>query len=105
MSAIGPGDWVERDPDFRNPRRAIPKSEVSVRGGWPEFGKLYQVRDMQVLRGEEGCLWQGLRLVGVVATISGHPDAYWPAEGFRPIYRPKADLIESLKVPAERVDA
>ncbi len=86
-SAIGPGDWVECVRDG------------SAVHGWSPLtvGAIYRVRDLV----EEG--YPGGRVVaGVtlheVATPPGEV-GFW-IELFRPIYRPRADLIESLKAPA-----
>ena len=101
MSAIGPGDWVERDPAYVGGKNAIPRSQLKIFGAGIEFGKLYRVREMRLLRCPvDGHAWQGLRLDGIVFSVPGHPDAFVQAEAFRPIYRPKADFIEALKRPA-----
>lgn len=101
MTAIGPGDWVERDPGYESVEDAIARSKVVISGEWPTFGRVYCIRDMRTLRSLTGRRYQGLRLVGIVASIPRHLDAFWPASAFRPIYRPKVELIEQLLKPAE----
>lgn len=83
VSAIGPGDWVECV-DSRGWEHLVP------------VGSVHLVEDVT--------MWQGripsLILKGI-ASPSGYREVL--AECFRPIYRPKADLIESLKAPPVRV--
>ena len=98
MSAIGPGDWVECAPPSGY-RGEIPIEEIGISGGYPKGGHVYRVREVGQYWNLKGIM-DGLRLVGIVASIPDHPDAWWPAECFRPIYRPKADLIERLMAPA-----
>lgn len=102
MSAIGPGDWVEcllseamRNPDPR----------ITVTPAWPVAGGLYRVRDLGSYRTNDGALHDGLRLVGIVGSQPGYPDAWWNLNYFRPIYRPNAELIASLLAPAPSVPA
>jgi hypothetical protein len=74
---------------------------LATKGEVPMIGKIYQVRDVADRRCPvTGRTWQGLRLVGIVLAVPGHPDAYAQVEAFRPIYRPSADFIESLKQPS-----
>lgn len=91
MSAIGPGDWVEC---------------VEASGAGPlEVGRIYQVAD--VFPSHPGCTCYchgrevgGLNLIELpVSTVAGWIHAHCIL-CFRPIYRPKADFIESLKRPA-----
>lgn len=94
MSApIGPGDWVECCPKFYV---AQPPLGVTLIGSWPTPGRIYQVRECGFRTGTND---PAIRLVGIVASYPGHPDCWWPTRHFRPIYRPKADLIEQLKAP------
>ena len=95
MSApIGPGDWVELAPKFY---RAEPWPSVTLSGPWPSPGRIYQVREVGMMNGDE----PAIRLVGIVASYPGHPDCWWPLKHFRPTYRPNADFIEQLKRPAK----
>lgn len=90
-SAIGPGDFVE-----------CVNAEPCALWGDPGLreGGIYQVEAVAMRRdsvsGFEGA---AVRLVGYV-----HPTTegvrWLGADRFRPIYRPNADLIESLKQPA-----
>lgn len=86
-SAIGPGDWIEcvrtKLPDSPNRGRIFRCEEIVFGYGCKDCGK------------ECG----GLVLFGV---RSDHPTGSYSACGFRPIYRPKADLIEALKAPVTR---
>jgi hypothetical protein len=91
---IGPGDWVECIGAFVNPFFVV--------------GRLYQaervvpaIGDCPACGDETG---RGLLFVGgprihhpVVGVMSCCPCR------FRPVYRPRADFIESLKAPPERV--
>lgn len=90
MSAIGPGDWVECCQTFPE----LPLSK----------GGLYCVEAVKFVGKDCGlghaCDQTGLRLVGVsVRYRRTLPDLFCSGL-FRPIYRPKSDLIESLKQPA-----
>lgn len=93
MTAIGPGDWVECvDADFGvgvwADRRRIFK------------GMLYQVSDAWIDFDNEPVILVGWERE-VATREFGARAGYW-VRRFRPIYRPKADLIESLKTPAKR---
>lgn len=104
MSAIGSGDWVECIGCDDRKTVVVPRKSVTIKGlGYPQRGMLYQVREARVYHTPEGPD-DGLRLFGIVASISGHPDAWWSARGFRPIYRPKADLLASLMQPAPELE-
>lgn len=93
---IGPGDYVECD--LTGVRRA-PSGEVA--GGWPVHGGVYVVRAVGRYNSPVWGDTPGIKLVGIYGRISGKRDAWFPAKCFRPIYRPKADLIESLLTPIE----
>lgn len=95
MSAIGPGDWVE----------------CLHNGTYTRFraGALYCVSE--VMPGPDcGCEVCGQRHGGIRLHGMPLPHDYperrlrarnwWPACRFRPIYRPKASIIEQLKQPA-----
>lgn len=92
---IGPGDWVEATED--------------VEPQWSDFsdrlvrGVVYRVREVapgELLDGS----WED-----AVFLCGQHEDCGWDPEYLRPIYRPKADLIEQLSRPIvrqpEKVDA
>lgn len=85
--AIGPGDWVERDPHYRG-EPEIPRERVEVRGEWPVIGRIYKVRAVGAYWTLEGVREHGLKLDGIVASIPGHPDAWWPTASFRPTLEP-----------------
>lgn len=86
MTAFGPGDWVECVDD-------------GARDGYPPPPHLYR-----------GSVWVVERVfldVGdvIVCRLQSYPHhlidnhAGWNINRFRPIYRPKADLIERLMQP------
>lgn len=83
-NAIGPGDWVEcvraEDPDGRY------------------LGKVF--RCLKVVPSQDCELnhgpCAGLTIEGMPITLHG-----WAMCCFRPIYRPKASLIERLKQPVK----
>lgn len=96
MSAIGPGDWVEcvdggawRDglklPARHEGRPIVPRH-------------VYQVREVIIGRGANGPE-PGLRFVGIRAFNDAGLEGGWPMAGFRPIYRPREDLIQTLLQP------
>jgi hypothetical protein len=102
MSApIGPGDWVECCPPAGY-RGGISRAEIKCAGSYPRPGGVYQVREVGSFRSPDG-MTDGLRLVGIVASYPGHPDAWWTASCFRPIYRPSESLLRDLlqPIPAE----
>lgn len=83
---ISPGDWVEYvgsdDPN------AI-SMNLLVRGS------VYQVARLVQARGLDGGLHPALILRGVSRGA-------WTIKAFRPIYRPKQELIEQLKAPPKQ---
>ena len=97
MSAIGPGDWVEcvdMVSDFSG------GCEVWLDDALPIEGQIYQVSDAWI--DDDG---YSVILVGwerEKARLDWGRRCGFAIERFRPIYRPKADLIESLKTPAKR---
>ena len=60
-------------------------------------GAIYLVERLKAVNVPGGIIRKGLILRGVKSL----PHAF-RATRFRPIYRPKSDLIESLKTPAKR---
>lgn len=97
MSAIGPGDWVECVD--ASPCRRIGFTSLV-------HGRLYRVSALGVPDGS------GER--GLIIAEAPHPDTTrygvgWALRRFRPVYRPRAHLIESLLKPVDgvkpRVDA
>ena len=96
MDAIGPGDWVECV--------EAPKGGAYSDEGFARVGCIYQVREViDRCRGNDG-VEPGCRLVGQPQIIDdlGLECAY-PLALFRPIYRPKSEIIEALKQPAPSV--
>lgn len=84
---IGPGDWVECvDALGREPAGTPTPLRV---------GAIYQVEDTFRWFGHDGLTLREVK------PPTG--DRGFAAALFRPIYRPKADLIESLKAPPKRV--
>ena len=93
MTAIGPGDWVECV------GYAVDKRSFESRGPTPKKGGVYQIEAVVMGRLRDGTVEPAYRLVGwhVPSEIGGR--IVYPTSGFRPIYRPKADLIERLMQP------
>lgn len=92
MSAIGPGDWVECvDASGAN-------NGGMFDGGFLVAGRVYQVRALSTLTGGA----PGVKLVGQpdIHLKTGKRGSY-SVTRFRPIYRPKADLIERLMQPID----
>lgn len=94
MSApIGPGDWVEF---YRLWRGLTLSPHYAV-----ELGGIYRVLELVPdMDNRDGTFEPGLRLY---RTASQHEQVAYPVSCFRPIYRPKASLIESLKQPRTAV--
>jgi hypothetical protein len=94
MSAIGPGDWVEflgDRPGTAGPARLVGKLEV---------GRLYVVRALK--RGWDalaGGVSEGVQLVGVYGYHADGAEGAWHPALFRPVYRPREDLIATLLEP------
>jgi hypothetical protein len=94
MSApIGPGDWVE----------ALIDCDAEFGFGAIVKGSVYCVESLSCGPGDEPCSScgsvgpGGLILKGDAPHFAG---TGWCPCAFRPIYRPRADLIRSLKQPA-----
>jgi hypothetical protein len=90
MNAIGPGDWVE----------AV-KTEAAMDGTSIVTGSLYCVEMVGAGGGFcSDCSSQDW------LTLHGEPETGfgWCPCGFRPVYRPNADLIEHLKTPAPEIE-
>lgn len=102
MSApIGPGDWVECVGPF-NGAAGLAAAGAKVIGeyrvGMVALCEAVTPR-MQL---PDGAIVPGLKVREVKAFIAGR-EVWLAAYQWRPIYRPKADLIESLKAPPKRV--
>jgi hypothetical protein len=87
MSApIGPGDWVEcvsTDPEDAD-----------------DYGRVMRVRAVK----RDGVVCKKCSSEVGIDCDDGYVVPFlWCACELRPIYRPKADLIESLKAPPQRV--
>ena len=96
MSApIGPGDWVECV-DTSAPNFPTLDPDKSSRGLLTK-GAIYQVEAVVPSR-----LNRPMLQLREVKTLRNEWGAFY-AFRFRPVYRPKADLIESLKAPPVRV--
>lgn len=97
MSAIGPGDWVECVDD--SPPRCVNDFGPDLKVGVVVLHRMYCVDEIDEPTEEvpELGLWfadeDSVRIDG-----DGY-DRSWAADRFRPIYRPRADLIESLLQP------
>lgn len=96
MDAIGPGDWVECID-------ATPPAVDCI--GQLTLGALYCVYDADTdcLRGE-GCCACGISQWVQVEGLPIHEIEAWCAHRFRPIYRPKSEVIEALKQPAPELE-
>lgn len=98
MSAIGPGDWVECI-------QTVDEGVLDARllgGGRIYKGRLYCVEAIMEGADENGDWDIGLRLTDPEThrtQADGTPGG-WCVDLFRPIYRPRTDLIETLKQPA-----
>lgn len=89
MSApIGPGDWLECIND-------APHSWFGIR---LTLGRLYCVERVWSVNERNDVTEDQVSLVGVPLP-SRQSTGSWGIHRFRPIYRPKADFIESLKAP------
>lgn len=99
---IGPGDFVECAPPAEY-RGTIDAAQLKISGSYPRRGEIYQVREIGTYRNDDG-LTPGVRLVGLVVSYPGHPDCWFNANCFRPIYRPKSSLIEGLKQPVREAE-
>lgn len=96
MGEIGKGDWVECvDASCRGYGDWEP-------GAQPVEGALYTVED--VFDGLDGPTID-LREIkrGPLALMFWGRRVGYGVDRFRPIYRPKSELIESLKAPPQRV--
>lgn len=75
-----------------------------------QVGGVYQVdesRDMGTSCAScERCAQVGLRLLGAVPVVAGYRAGFICSGAFRPIYRPKSEIIQGLLTPIdERVEA
>lgn len=99
MTAIGPGDWVERV--ALSAGGGVDGIYAAV-GEVPKIGKIYRVRAVAGLVNHTGKPWDGLRLEGIKLRAPRYPDRddlWMQVEAFRPIYRPREDLIATLLEP------
>lgn len=96
---IGPGDWVECVDDRGDGGIALHD------GGFLVLGRIYQIDELMAAQTTLAGLVPAVRLVGqpFLHARSWRRRAY-ALSRFRPIYRPKSDLIESLKQPAPPVE-
>lgn len=98
MSAIGPGDWVECvGCDTPNHEGHEP-----VRGDRPQRGQIYLVDRVDLARSTTGRMRPALTVTSPKAYSANGNEIGWGVENFRPIYRPKSELLESL---LKRADA
>lgn len=93
MSAIGPGDWVEC---VDASPRYVPGVGMSPVPAPLVKGAVYRVeRVVYDARWDEtGIVLDGIR------ENAWRIDGAFNVDRFRPIYRPKSEIIESLKQPA-----
>lgn len=90
MTAIGPGDFVEC---------VSAVNTCHLPNGYAH-GCVYVVEECFREFG-----WDALNCVGMARPADiGSDQRGWPIEAFRPIYRPRADLIETLLAPAPEME-
>lgn len=99
-SAIGPGDWIEFVGPFSDAAM-----RAAIRSSGVQFVGSYRVGTMTLceavtdqMRLPDGSVAPGLKTRDVKAFKNGH-EMWLGASQWRPIYRPRADFIESLKAP------
>lgn len=89
--AIGPGDWVE----------CVDAQFHASAGVALVLAAIYRVREVlpdAILSG--GGRGPTVRLRNIALPIGPHGvEASWAISRFRPIYRPKQEIIEALKAP------
>lgn len=95
---IGPGDWIECVGPFADP------AERAARGSRIEgsyFIGMVTVCEAvaERVRFPGNRVAPGIKARGVRAFLADGREAWIPAYQWRPVYRPKADFIESLKAP------
>lgn len=94
VDPIGVGDWVECVDDSGTPDTA-----------WLDIHRIYRGSIYRVSDAWTDAWGDPVILVGWERESAnrcfGHRCGYW-VHRFRPIYHPKQELIESLKVPAKR---
>ncbi len=96
MSAIGKGDWVEYTGIPAG--TGSPAGIIALAGSGFRRRVPYLVADVGYQGGEP---W--VSISGMPTPMDfGYPCPGWAAGCFRPVYRPKADFIESLKAPPIR---
>ena len=101
MSAIGPGDYVECIAADLN------IDGVEPIGGWPlVIGSIYQVRWVGKAVSRLGRERPAIKVGGIVAKTAAGIEGAFDQRYFRPVYRPKSEIIQGLLTPVdERVDA
>ncbi len=93
---IGSGDFVECVRSDCLPSTMRPLS----------INAIYQVRDAYLGLAVGGVRLPALRLVGVQNGMTSHgAELSYRADRFRPIYRPKASLIQQLLAPPRKAPA
>lgn len=85
MDAIGPGDWVERIAD--GTLRHVPAGTIAL-----VLGVVERVEPCSVCGPVRGLL------------LDLPQDFAWCVNHWRPIYRPKSEIIEALKQPAPELE-
>lgn len=84
---IGPGDWVEC-------------VSAGDRLGVLQRGSIYQISQVKSCAESAFCNHDGCTDPGLI--LRGRSELFCPHR-FRPIYRPNAEFIESLKAPPQSV--
>lgn len=99
---IGPGDWVEyigKPEGYTSPKGSSPSSRYTI-------GGLYCVRETGRLCADgAGRPWRSMRLAGDPYYWPDGTPMSVPVAAFRPVYRPRADLIERLMQPVAGEEA
>lgn len=97
MSATGPGDWVECvDAAFGA------DGGFQCADGWLlQHGAVYMVLEVISASNRMGKIVPALRLAGLSHRSETGRSGGYAARRFRPIYRPKSELIETLLKSAD----
>jgi hypothetical protein len=95
--AIGPGDWVEC---------VSGRAETAFRTGGGSrplhVGGMYRIRAMTPVRGSDNVVRPGCWLMEIRGSRwTNGLECAFRLDGFRPVYRPKQEIIEALKTPVK----
>jgi hypothetical protein len=100
---IGPGDWIECVGPFEGDGRALAERYAAlgytIRGAYHLGLLTVCIAVTPAMQLPNGRVVPGLQTRDVKAFREGR-EVWLPAYQWRPIYRPKSTLIDSLKQPA-----